>query len=765
MWRIYGYQIYPATSPSVLMLNIQLIDQVKYFISKGKRCNMLLYFKRPIQLKHLKYTELFCNYTICNKRPTQINRDYYMVDIEGINNTMYYCKRNKNKVFARMKMLYPQYGDIFYLREILLSDTPTWFDEARTHNGIVYNTFQEAAFAKGYIKDTDKLIQQFKDIILFTRAAELRAFFSSLLMDGYPMHPVYADEEIQHALLQDYILSNNNLTHAINDFWKDISDRLQRSGGHNLRYYGFQLPNDRLSELDRERIKYDCNAQHKLLMDLQSKQPLNAGQTAAFDAIKNRVNDFDPLQGKSKFIFLSGPGGTGKTCLNTQLHAYFRSRGNLIRICASTSLAATLYKDAETAHSLFKVGVLDEAEREEDDMAQCHLFKTERLELLRECKVIFWDEFVSNHREVFEAVVNEYETNKIYSVFVCSGDFRQILPIKHGTPDDTIQACISSSNHWPNFEVFELTENMRISAMLKSPNLTSETIESELQYATTIEALAVGQNSEECRIFNSDPTTSTHSVQLLNIDYITSDDYNNGLRWLFPNNFCAQDAVHNCILSATNKSGNEWNTRIQNMNPGAENIYSSHDILCEVDDPYNNIGTMVGEPLLNTLSVSGAPEHQLRLKINDICLVLRGLRSAGLATNERVRIINFFPNCVQVETLQVPSRTVFIPKIRFKFQTRFNTSYKMIRTQIPLRLAYCMTYNKSQGQTLNKVLLDTTEEPFAHGHAYVAMSRVRSRKNICIFLPQTAVRDGHPTISNVVYDKIIQFNNLVVPSY
>lgn len=54
--------------------------------------------------------------------------------------------------------------------------------------------------------------------------------------------------------------------------------------------------------------------------------------------------------------------------------------------------------------------MLDEGEREEDDIAQSHLFKTERLELLRECKVIFWDEFVSNHHEVFEAVVNEYET-------------------------------------------------------------------------------------------------------------------------------------------------------------------------------------------------------------------------------------------------------------------------------------------------------------------------------------------------------------------
>ena len=61
----------------------------------------------------------------------------------------------------------------------------------------------------------------------------------------------------------------------------------------------------------------------------------------------------------------------------------------------------------------------------------------------------------------------------------------------------------------------------------------------------------------------------------------------------------------------------------------------------------------------------------------------------------------FFEHFVEVQTLQDPKRNKYKPKIRFKLSTRFNTSYKMIRTQISLRLAYCKTYNKSQGQTLN----------------------------------------------------------------
>lgn len=43
---------------------------------------------------------------------------------------------------------------------------------------------------------------------------------------------------------------------------------------------------------------------------------------------------------------------------------------------------------------------------------------------------------------------------------------------------------------------------------------------------------------------------------------------------------------------------------------------------------------------------------------------------------------------------------------------------------LTVKLAYCMTYNKSQGQTLNKCLVDSRSEPFTHGHLYVALSRI-----------------------------------------
>jgi hypothetical protein len=47
---------------------------------------------------------------------------------------------------------------------------------------------------------------------------------------------------------------------------------------------------------------------------------------------------------------IKAAGGTGKSTLFTKLHASCRSKGHLILIAASTTLAATVYENANTAH-------------------------------------------------------------------------------------------------------------------------------------------------------------------------------------------------------------------------------------------------------------------------------------------------------------------------------------------------------------------------------------------------------------------------------
>jgi ATP-dependent exoDNAse (exonuclease V) alpha subunit len=62
-----------------------------------------------------------------------------------------------------------------------------------------------------------------------------------------------------------------------------------------------------------------------------------------------------------------------------------------------------------------------------------------------------------------------------------------------------------------------------------------------------------------------------------------------------------------------------------------------------------------------------------------------------------------------------------LPKIKIVSAADGDMSFKLIRLQYPVRLAFSMTMNKSQGQSLKYVGVNVQEEVFSHGQLYVAL--------------------------------------------
>ena len=76
----------------------------------------------------------------------------------------------------------------------------------------------------------------------------------------------------------------------------------------------------------------------------------------------------------------------------------------------------------------------------------------------------------------------------------------------------------------------------------------------------------------------------------------------------------------------------------------------------------------------------------------------------------------------------------------------------MKRKQYPLKLAYAMTINKSQGQEFDKAVLDLSRPPFTHGLLYVGASRVRHSNNLRIFNSNPSEGDY---ITNIVFGDLL----------
>jgi PIF1-like helicase len=108
-----------------------------------------------------------------------------------------------------------------------------------------------------------------------------------------------------------------------------------------------------------------------------------------------------------------------------------RSLGYIVVCCAATTLAANLYPFCETAHSCFKFPVIEDMDRDYENGPECQ-FTGQRQELLESAKVIIWDEFVTNHKEIYESARKKLSILNPKCVWICTGDFHQCLPIVKG---------------------------------------------------------------------------------------------------------------------------------------------------------------------------------------------------------------------------------------------------------------------------------------------------------------------------------------------
>lgn len=188
---------------------------------------------------------------------------------------------------------------------------------------------------------------------------------------------------------------------------------------------------------------------------------LNAEQKNVYDSLMKIVDD-----GTGGIYFLDAPGGTGKTFVISLILATIRSRSQIALAVVSSGIAATLLEGGRTAHSALKLpmNLLTV-----DKPTYTTTKNSATAKLMRECKILIWDECTMAHKLALEAVDRTMKDFRGDSrrfggaIILLSGDFRQTLSvIPKSTVADELNAYLKSSFLWRHVKKLKLTTNMRV---------------------------------------------------------------------------------------------------------------------------------------------------------------------------------------------------------------------------------------------------------------------------------------------------------------
>jgi ATP-dependent DNA helicase PIF1 len=371
-------------------------------------------------------------------------------------------------------------------------------------------------------------------------------------------------------------------------------------------------------------------------------------------------------------VLLTGAAGTGKTYLLNKFIRRARSSGKNVAVTATTGLAAT-HLNGATIHAWSGIGVRDGL----DGMFFNKLSK-QRSDLISKADVLIIDEISMLHDyrlDMIEEVTRTVRGGDTLfgglQVVLC-GDFFQLPPVNRS--DSRQGGFVTSSNVWGSqfFGVLYLQEQHR----QKDDDL----------YSVILNGIRAGQLTRS----QLDALQARSEVEI--------------------DPFISQ-------------------TRLLTTNMDVDTINHKH--LDEIEDEeYEFEMTTTGsKTYVEQLKKSCLASETLRLKRGASVMCIRNSQDKKYHNGSLGVVVDFEPSSDYPIIKLNNGREIIIKPETWELMD--GDKKRASLTQLPLRLAWAITVHKSQGMTLDTARIDLSKA-FVEGMGYVALSRVRSLKDLAL---------------------------------
>lgn len=413
---------------------------------------------------------------------------------------------------------------------------------------------------------------------------------------------------------------------------------------------------------------------------------------------------------EGKNLFITGPGGTGKTKLIHHLVENAKTAGKPYQVCAMTGCAAILLScNARTIHSWSGIKT---ARGPEETVVAAVLRNKRTVAIWRKIKILIVDEVSMMSEKIFN-ILNEIGKKSRKSILpfggiqvVFTGDFYQLPPVPAAGEPTTEKFCFESVN-WHN--VFPLKNHIQLVTMFR---------QTDPLYIDILQQIRVGELTEENKKIlqgyvkrEYDPAQHNDCILTKLFPIRSKADYVNQAQFA---KIEEQEYTFECIKKT------DCSTYIENNIPlSLETMIKCRaleqkDIEFELETLLSNTGCNESISLKKGCAVMCTVNIDMESGIcNGSQGTIIGVTTTGSGTGpgEALPIVKFSNG--QVRTIQ-----------RHYWQSE---EYPTIAIgQIPLTLAWALTIHKIQGATMSMAEIDIGQAVFEYGQTYVALSRIQT---------------------------------------